>query len=333
MKIGIHCNQFDGRGTGKVPYDYGLGLQNVLGHEVIYITSKNSPNSCLSRIKNAFETVLYDTKPIHHQTPNEQAITNRLIDDIASRERLDFIHFIKSGENDGISPKNCKTGIQCVFHMTQPHGNVYAGVSKYIAEKYKQINYIPHIIKKFDKTKNLRAELNIPESAFVIGRHGGPGHFNIPFVKQAIIDVLEHRPDLYFIFLSTDTFIEHKRIIYIPWVEQNSDVYNFIHACDCMIHAREDGETFGLAIAEFSACNKPVITWSGTLDNYKHERYDTAHLDMLGDRAIIYNGYQDILDTLFSIDKKFISEYDWDKYSINFSERNVMLKYEETFLK
>ena len=35
---------------------------------------------------------------------------------------------------------------------------------------------------------------------------------------------------------------------------------SFINTCDCMIHARTDGETFGLAIAEFSTLNKPIIS-------------------------------------------------------------------------
>ena len=34
----------------------------------------------------------------------------------------------------------------------------------------------------------------------------------------------------------------------------------FYRTCDAMLHARRDGETFGLAVAEFSVRNKPVIT-------------------------------------------------------------------------
>ena len=33
-----------------------------------------------------------------------------------------------------------------------------------------------------------------------------------------------------------------------------------------MIHGRSDGETFGLAVAEFSVANKPVITYSESKD-------------------------------------------------------------------
>ena len=34
----------------------------------------------------------------------------------------------------------------------------------------------------------------------------------------------------------------------------------FLYACDAMIHARADGETFGMAVAEFSVHNRPVLT-------------------------------------------------------------------------
>ena len=34
-----------------------------------------------------------------------------------------------------------------------------------------------------------------------------------------------------------------------------------------MIHARSEGETFGLSIGEFSSKNKPVITSISTIDN------------------------------------------------------------------
>ena len=48
----------------------------------------------------------------------------------------------------------------------------------------------------------------------------------------------------------------------------------FVNASDCMIHARARGETFGLAIAEFSIRNKPIIAYSNPPEK--------AHLDILG---------------------------------------------------
>ena len=56
----------------------------------------------------------------------------------------------------------------------------------------------------------------------------------------------------------------------------------FFATCDAMLHAREEGETFGMAVAEFSLRNKPVITYNGS------GQYDNAHVRMLGSKALLY---------------------------------------------
>lgn len=325
MKIAIHSNQFDGRGTGKVPYDYGCALRDFFNYDVVYITSKNKNNYGLERINKEFNTFLYEpsTNPIDKKTQ---------IEDIILKENIDFIYMIKSGENDYITPENCKSGIHCVFTMTQPHGNTYAGVSKWLANYFGKNEYVPHIIKNCKPTENFRKKLGISEDYLVVGRHGGMGTFNIPFVKQAIIDILKHRDDLYFLFLSTEKFIEHERVKFIPWISSEQEIFNFINACDIMLHARMDGETFGLSIGEFSVANKPVLTWSGLNNGVEVIGYNKCHLDILNDKALIYNDYQDLLDILFSIDKSFINEHNWDKYSVEFSPENVIKQFKSVFL-
>lgn len=51
----------------------------------------------------------------------------------------------------------------------------------------------------------------------------------------------------------------------------------FIRTCDAMLHARMSGETFGLAIAEFSAHNRPVLTSSVHHDHHMAR----SHLDTM----------------------------------------------------
>ena len=329
MKIAIHCNQFDNRGSGKVPYDYGVGLKNLLGHEVIFITSLQNENEGLKKIKQQFETVVYDKPPIHNQSQSNQIETNRLIEQIVEKNKIDLIHLIKSGQYDNIVPSNCKSCVHCVFLMTEPHGNVYAGVSEYIAKKFGKTLFVPHIIKNYVPTKNLRKELNIPENAMVIGRHGGSDAFNVEFVQESVKQILNFRKDLYFVFLSTKKFFEHERIIYIPWVETEEEKFNFIHSCDVMLHGRIGGETFGLACGEFSVANKPIITWTGEGD----PTYDKNHIEVLKDKAILYKDQQELVDVLYSIDHKFIKDNSWDMYSKSFNEKTVIDKYEEVFLK
>ena len=54
----------------------------------------------------------------------------------------------------------------------------------------------------------------------------------------------------------------------------------FLATCDAMIHARDTGETFGLAVAEFAVLGKPVITFA--------QSKEQAHLEMLGSQARLY---------------------------------------------
>ena len=332
MKLLIHSNQFDGRGSGKIPLRYAKYLRDYNNHEITFITSKYADNSGVSKIEEEFGVKYYDCKSVAHQSPDEQKLTNRVIEKTISELNTDFIYFLKSGQNDNINPGNCRSGIHCIFNMEYPHGNVYAGVSEYLAKKFNRIDYVPHIVEYKQPNENFRKKLGISNDMFVVGRHGGSGQFNIPFVHRAVEDILKHRKDIFFLFLSTDKFINDDRVLFLPHTTDEQEIFNFIDACDVMLHGRNDGETFGMAVAEFSVSNKPVMTWSGLLDGERYRRYDTCHIDLLGDKAIIYNGYSDLLDTLYSIDGNFIKQHNWDKYSIKFSPKNVINKFSEVFL-
>ena len=72
----------------------------------------------------------------------------------------------------------------------------------------------------------------------------------------------------------------------------------FYKTCDAMLHARSDGETFGLAVAEMSVRNKPVITQGWV------RRYSDAHLKILGDKGYYYLTEADII----RIVSKFVDE-------------------------
>jgi hypothetical protein len=84
-----------------------------------------------------------------------------------------------------------------------------------------------------------------------------------------------------------------------------------------MIHARSDGETFGLAIAEFSSFNKPIITCRSTIDN--------CHIDILGEKAIIYDSEESLVNILNNIKTIKNSREDWNMYN-DYNPLNVMKK-------
>jgi len=81
-----------------------------------------------------------------------------------------------------------------------------------------------------------------------------------------------------------------------------------------MIHARSIGETFGLSIAEFSIKNKPIITcMSGDLE----------HIKILGDKAILYNSKEDLMNIFKNIISIINSRNDWNAYK-SFTPVNIM---------
>ena len=96
----------------------------------------------------------------------------------------------------------------------------------------------------------------------------------------------------------------------------------FINSCDAMIHARIDGETFGLAVGEFSYLNKPVITFKGGLDQ--------NHLMILKERGLYYTDYNSLIDILLNLKQ---SNFDVTSLVTQFSPSNVMERFANIFLK
>ena len=126
----------------------------------------------------------------------------------------------------------------------------------------------------------------------------------------------------YFLFMNTQKFYEHPRIIYL---DKNLDLLyksKFINTCDAMIHARNEGETFGLSIAEFSTFNKPIITCKcGEIE----------HINILGDRAIIYNNKEELIHIFNNIETIIHSRTDWNAYT-DYSPEKIMKLFDTMIL-
>jgi glycosyltransferase involved in cell wall biosynthesis len=131
--------------------------------------------------------------------------------------------------------------------------------------------------------KDLRQTLGIPPEAVVLGRHGGADSFDIGFAKKEVIRAVCQRSDLWVLFLGTAPLVLPPgvdRIRFLPSTVDPDKKNAFLHACDGMIHARQRGETFGLAVAEFACLGKPVITWDRSPESF--------HLEALGDGHLRY---------------------------------------------
>jgi hypothetical protein len=169
----------------------------------------------------------------------------------------------------------------------------------------------------------MRDELGIPKDALVFGRNGGWDTFDLQFVKQSIVETLEQRNDIWFLFQFTEPFIRHERVIYLEPTADLNEKVRFINTSDAMIHARNIGESFGLSCAEFSIKNKPVITYYNSLER--------NHIDTLGDRGIYYENKKEILHILRNLDKKEINSLEWNCYQ-EYSPEKVVQKFKEVYL-
>ena len=241
-----------------------------------------------------------------------------------------MFYAIKAGKRDGIEVSNCKTVIHTVFKEYDPHGDVYAYVSEWLSNEMTdgKSPYVPHMIHVEKSNKNLRKELNIPEDAIVFGRHGGANTFDIKFIKKVIKKIALKREDVFFLFLGTNSFVfkniftPFKNIIFLPPSIDRNYVSKFINTCDAYLHARKQGESFGIAIGEFSVKNKPVFTWTKSREN--------SHLDILGDKAILYENQKDAYQLIN--DFKPNNSINWDAYSETFSPEKVMEKFKKVFI-
>lgn len=321
LNVAFLTPTIDERGTCIALYDYAHYNETILKNQSIILCPKNGINNAASLNPEVLSK--FDARfPLFYYDETQQ------IDDIC--RHCDVLYCIKYGTDDGIFSRRIKTVIHCVFDMSQPHGDIYAGVSEQLARKFNSNVFVPHMV-NFEpsadiSTTSFRRSLNIPDSATVFGRHGGSDTFDIQWVKLVIEKSVRLNPDIYFIFVNTPRFCaHHPNIFFLDKIINLNKKKEFISSCDAMIHAQSLGESFGLAIAEFSVHQKPIICFGNWVlnDNYRK---------ILGDKAIYYHSDNELLEILFRFDKsKYKDRTDLNCYEA-YSPANVMTKFEKVFL-
>lgn len=334
MKIAFQSNQLSIRGTEVALYDYAHFNETLLGNESIILTKvKHSfphDTEALIKFNNRFENKIF-----YYNNWNEA-------EKILKDNNVDVLYTIKAGQKDEVVSSNVKTCVHSVFQFYEPHGDVYAYVSEWLSKTMTNNKhpFVPHMTHLPDIKDDMREELNIPKDAIVFGRHGAKETFNVPFVFNVVNRIVNERDDVYFLLLNTNKTCEkfnhiklkeHKQIIHLPVTSDLVLKTKFINTCDAMLHARVNGESFGLTIAEFSIKNKPIITWTGKdVKRYFKHPYDKAYIDFLGDKGIYYNDEKEVYDILSHFTPE--PNKDWDAYSEFYNPVAVMAKFKNVFL-
>ncbi|MBV9508814.1 MAG: hypothetical protein JO303_00865 [Caulobacteraceae bacterium] len=277
---------FDGRvlserGTSVAVYDFADGAERQLGHRSI-IFHQTGTDAYNPRIVDLFGSRF---EPVPYVD----------FEDLKRKVRAsgaDIFYGFNFAPNDDRLVPGVKNALHVLFQHYNPQGEVYAYISRWMAEHVTQGRqpWTPLIVNLPAPEADLRAAWGFPADAVVLGRHGGYDQFDLPFVKGAVAAALGRRRDLHFAFLNTEPFIQHERVRFLPPVYDLTAKSNFIASCDGMLHGRKAGEGFGLAVAEFLALDKPVITWKGGKDR--------NHLHLIPDHSLVYRTAKDLVRIL-----------------------------------
>jgi hypothetical protein len=248
------------------------------------------------------------------------------IEDVVEIYNIDAVYSIKAGNFDGKLAKNAKNLVHAVFQVYQPHGDVYAYVSQWLARRMGQGNmpFVPHMIHLPDNQDDFRGVLGIPDDAVVFGRYGGEDQFDIPFAHEVVFQVARKNKNIIFLFMNTRPFCDSlENIIHFKSTYDLFQKSRFINTCDAMLHARLQGESFGLAIGEFLLKDKPVIASLFGADK--------GHLDMIGNGGLYYRNLAELYQILVRFQKPATSGCYRARVEM-YSPQNVMKIFQKVFL-
>lgn len=320
IRIAFLCHKLSLRGTAVAIYDYADCNEKILGNESIIFTrsyedTKTEPDACIqahTHFQQRFPVVYYRT--------------NEDVDALIAKHDIDILYCIKSGriEHDTFITSACWCVIHAVFQSDQPHGDVFAVVGNTVNKLYNtSFPVVPHMIRLHPTTEDMRDILRIPKDALVFGRYGGAVTFDIYDIKKYIH--FNFNPNIYFLFMGTRPFSDNPRAIFLAGSADMASKRRFINTCDAMIHARTQGETFGLACGEFALAGKPVITYGLSTER--------NHLDILGKHALIYNNEMelDFLIRNFRTIVKHINMKGTNPY-MAYTPDKVMQQFDQTFI-
>jgi len=301
-KIGFYTMFLSNRGTCNALYDYAYYCKHWYDIEpIIMVCSENRDMDARPKFEKEFE-IIDHLKPWKH--------TRQFMDVTALEKGIESIYYIKSGYADPIYSETIKSMMHVVFPYNEPHGDVYAYVSKWLSDYCTKgvAPYVPHMIDlmRFNHTDDYRSEWGISDNTMVIGSYGW-NSLDISWVRSTVAQVARNRLDVLFVFMDMSNFSDAPNVKFLSGTHVEYEKVKFINSCDVFLHGKERGETFGLAVGEFSLKGKPVITPEHVVER--------AHFDALNGKEIRFTNEDQLYDMLMSIKHSDIKHTDWTAYT------------------
>lgn len=313
MKVIFYVQTLNHRGTTTSILDFAKYNQEILGNESVIVQYAHTEDDVVRNVARKFKV----------RTISSWAA----LDQFASG--FDLFYAQKAGMKDQPFIRSTKSVVHAVFQYYDPHEDRYAYISEWLSDwmvacGFPRAPWVPLMVDlpQPDMTEvgEFRKDLGISKDQFVYGRLGGYETFDLPFVQQAIIEVVETGDDIVFFLPNTKPFYQHKNIIYTDAIIDRQLKSNYIGMCDAMIHGREMGESFGLAMMEFLFHDKPVLAWE--------EGNDRNHVRTLQPFGTLYNE-SNIFAHLLNVNRP---KMNYAAAAAPFTPEKVMKKFEEVFI-
>jgi glycosyltransferase involved in cell wall biosynthesis len=319
-------------------FDYARYNEEILGNEsvIMYAPKYNLSGNVGVGVDNDKMVVANIAKRFKLLTCDSSEEAN------SHAANYDLYYTLNSGKRQPPVITSTKTAIHAVFQYDDPHGDVYAYISEWLSDAcygdgdwYNPIThtagkrtkhpFVPHIVDlppiREGRREEIRRNLGISNDQFVFGRIGGYYTFDLSFTKEAVKRIVNSRNDIVFVFASTEKFYEHPNIHYLPPFFDQQLKTDYIDMCDAMIHAREMGESFGLAMMEFLFHNKPVLAWEDGVD--KNHVRTLQPFDLLYDEDDVEQRMISLLDK---------PKMNYSQATVDYTPAKVMAKFEKVFL-
>lgn len=131
------------------------------------------------------------------------------------------------------------------------------------------------------KAKQIREMFNIKDSDFVFGRIGRNSNDIFDSIGiRAFKEINIGKPEAHYIIMSPPPILEKivsdeniPNVHFLPPSPDELDIWGFHYSLDALAHFRNDGETFGMNIAESMFAGNPIISHKSHIWN--------AHLEYL----------------------------------------------------
>lgn len=271
-----------------VHYAHQLGLGGVekcMQYFLEYLHNAGHDCYCIHNRQRTDEEGKYREKLLQDLLGNEKVLaysTEEEFFSILGNIKPDIFHIHRSGSPNEfpIVPGLKKHVRRCV------ESNVFGGydpvniidltiyISDYLFKNARHPNrrtcVIYYPVKIPSHTRNLRETLCISPSTFVMGRLGRPDDYIFDPISLQALKVIEEKADYDLLYLvqspppnmiktARDMGLKKVQFLTIPIVTDD-EITSFLNTIDILAHARRDGETFGLNIAEAMIHGKPVIS-------------------------------------------------------------------------